>query len=173
MPQWLVKYSNCSMYAAAILRTLVSVQCTSKCVKWCKTISEGVLLFSFFFILFIHNFCIMIKFIYSKKATKIWQNLPTFFKNDLLGSKKYEDFIIFLWPSQNVWGCRTSPCYIWAKTVKVILVSIWTFVAIGTFGAIRTFVAIGTFCAHFQAHFKPIFKPIFEPILNSECSWYS
>ena len=49
-----IKYSNCSMYAAAILRTLVSVQCTSYYAsKWCKTISEGVLLFSFFIILFV------------------------------------------------------------------------------------------------------------------------
>jgi hypothetical protein len=32
------------MYAAAILRTLVSVQCTSYYApKWCKTISEGVM----------------------------------------------------------------------------------------------------------------------------------
>ena len=45
----------------------------------------------------------MVKFIYSEKATKVWQNLPV----DLLSSKsktnELEHFVKFLWPSQKIW----------------------------------------------------------------------
>ena len=43
----------------------------------------------------------MIKFIYSEKATKFWENLPLCFDIEVI-SKKVGDFFQILWPSHNI-----------------------------------------------------------------------
>ena len=46
--------------------------------------------------------CFLIKFIYSEKATKIWRNIQTFDATRRF-QIKFGDFVIFQWPTQNIW----------------------------------------------------------------------
>ena len=43
-----------------------------------------------------------VKFIYFEKATIIWQNLPVDLSFDKLKTNQLENFVKFLWPSQNI-----------------------------------------------------------------------
>ena len=52
---------------------------------------------------------LVLKFIYSEKATKIWNNLPLwrYWVKTTVMSKQVGDFFQILWPSHNIW---TLPC---------------------------------------------------------------
>ena len=51
---------------------------------------------------YVHINTHMIKFIYSEKATKIGHNLPVDFFTEEMKNQFGDNFVVFLWPSQDI-----------------------------------------------------------------------
>ena len=65
--------------------------------------------------------CFPLKFRYSEKASKVWNNLPLYFDVYLSNFQTKWEIFQIMWPSHNIWTLSLFWCFIMRYLVK----SIW------------------------------------------------